>query len=263
MTDLKNHRRGFTLIEMALVLAIISLLVGAVVGGSILLRQSEIDTALNDFGKYTAAVKSFKMQYGSMPGDLLDATDYWTSAGGSGLATDNNCSDNVTASSTCNGDGNGQIGGSVEPYLAWQQLVLAGFINGSYSGKSNSWEGAVPGTNVPKSRVKGGDWSFAYKDTTSDTDNYDQALGNYLAFGNIVYGTDITRAPAISPGDAKQIDTKTDDGKPGTGRVIAMKPTFALTPDCAAANGAGDDDDTYKISYLSVACGLNMSLTLK
>lgn len=270
MKTADSHRDGFTLIEIALVLVVIGLMIGGIVGGSKLVQQSQLQTVINDYGKYSAAVRNFKTQYGGFPGDLIDATDYWNSGGGTGAATDNTCQSGITASKTCNGDGDGNIASSsYEPYLAWQQLVLGKFLEGSYTG-APSGNGAVPGTNVPKSRISGAGFSLWYKAATgalatppaaADANQYDQDLSNYLAFGATV-AAGLTQGPAITPSDASQIDTKSDDGAPGTGRVVAMKPAFAQTPNCVVSPGA-DNAATYQVTFQANACGLNMSLTLK
>lgn len=253
-----HARSGFTLVEVAIVLVTIGLLIGGVVGGVALQRHSEMQTVISDYGKYTAAVNNFKAQYGGLPGDLIDATSYWNSGGGTGNATDATCESGVAAAATCNGDGDGEMSDSIEPYLAWQHLAFAKLVEGSFTGVDVS-SGAEPGTNVPKSRIKGGGWSFSYKAATSaDANTYDQALSNYLAFGAEV-SNNITQGALLTPSEAWYVDTKADDGKPGVGRIVTRKP--AALANCATS--AVDATAEYNLDYKTEACGLNMSLTLK
>ncbi len=248
-----TRRHAFTLVEMSIVLSIIALLIGVVVGGVALLKQSEVQTVLADFAKYNAAVNNFQVQYGGLPGDLIDATSYW---GDTASCDDSN---DAGTPGTCNGSSNGRIsagdGDGNEPYRAWQHLMLSRLVDGNFSGVA-SGGGAAPGVNVPKSRVQGAGWTFDYRSTAADANNYAQVLANYLAFGAAISGA-ITQGAAITPTEAWQIDGKADDGKPGTGRIVSMKDGSAQAPNCASSATA------YNVQFNNTACGLNMSLTLK
>jgi hypothetical protein len=102
-------------------------------------------------------------------------------------------------------------------------------------------------------------WSFSYKATTSgDTNQYDQDLSNFLAFGASVTNG-LTQAAAITPTEAWQVDTKMDNGLPGNGRVVTLKP--ASLANCATS--AVDATADYNRTSDTVACALNLSLTLK
>lgn len=262
MKNLPTKNRGFTLLEFAVVLAVIGLLVGAVIGGNSLMKQSELQSVLSDYSRYTTAVAQFRQQYGGLPGDLLDATNFW--------GDDNaNCADAAVTDGTpgtCNGDGDADMSDATsavraEAYRAWQHLMLAKYIEGNFTGSAGGGGNthSVIGTNVPKSRIQGAGWSFSYKAATAaNAAQYDQELLNFLAFGKSVTNG-LTQAAVITPSDAWQVDTKVDNGMPGTGRVVTLKTT-------QLANCATSDTDataTYNRTYTSPACSLNMSLTLK
>jgi prepilin-type N-terminal cleavage/methylation domain-containing protein len=61
--------RGFTLVEMAIVLVIIGLLLGAVLRGSQLVRNARVKALANDLRGYYAAVYTFMDKNGRLPGD--------------------------------------------------------------------------------------------------------------------------------------------------------------------------------------------------
>ncbi len=61
--------RGFTLVEMAIVLVIIGLLLGAVLRGSQLVRNARVKSLSNDLRSYYAAVYTFMDKNGRLPGD--------------------------------------------------------------------------------------------------------------------------------------------------------------------------------------------------
>jgi prepilin-type N-terminal cleavage/methylation domain-containing protein len=260
-----HHRRrwaeAFTLIEMSIVLAIIGIIVGGIYAGTNVLKQSELQTVIADYTKYSAAVAQFNQQYGGMPGDLLDGTNYW--------GDDNaNCADAAVTDGTpgtCNGNGDGAIATTGESFRGWQQLQLAKLIDGNFTGTGAA---AVVGTNVPRSRITNAGWSLWNKPATGalanppvapDTDKYDPSLSNLLMFGSpaTIDAVTLTPGPAITAPEAWQIDKKIDDSLPSTGRTLALKPSpSTITPNCVSGTA-------YNIADLSVSCSLMMSLTLK
>lgn len=56
--------RAFTLVELSIVLVIIGLLVGGVLAGTSMLKQSELQTVISDYTKYSTAIAQFTQQYG-------------------------------------------------------------------------------------------------------------------------------------------------------------------------------------------------------
>jgi prepilin-type N-terminal cleavage/methylation domain-containing protein len=251
-----HHRlrsTAFTLVELSIVLAIVGLVVGGIMAGTGMLKQSELKSATAEYSKYSAAVAQFNQQYGGLPGDLLDATNYW--GDDNAACADATVTDGTPG--TCNGDSDGDMSDGDEPYRAWQQLVLANFISGSFTGVI-SGGGAVPGTNTPKSAISSAGWSFGNKATTAaNANDYDNGLSNFLALGAPIASA-LTQAAAITPQDAWQVDTKFDDGSPSLGRIMTRKPA-ALT-NCASS--AVDATATYNRPFTGIACSLNMSLTL-
>lgn len=76
----KVRDRGFTLVELAIVLVIIGLLLAAVLRGSEMVRNARIKGIQNDLRGYFAAVYTFLDRMGRLPGDTdrdgrIDDTD--------------------------------------------------------------------------------------------------------------------------------------------------------------------------------------------
>ena len=260
----RHHRQAFTLVELSIVLAIIGILVGSIVAGSSLLRQSEVQTIISDYTKYSTAVAQFARQYGGQPGDLLDATNYWGD-------DSTNCADAAvtnTTPGTCNGNGNGEIVTATgtapanmnEPFRAWQHLQLANYIDGTFSGVTAGTIGgtdltAAPGVNIPRSRITNAGWSLFHYSAVDVANRYDQNVGNFLMFGT-VNGNKLTRGAAIKANEAWQIDKKIDDARPAFGRIVTLKPAFLAN----CATSATDATAEYKVTDTSTACSLMMGI---
>ena len=63
-----HKKRGFSLIELAIVLVIIGLLSGGVLIGQSLIRNAELQAAINEVGKYKDAIATFQQKYIELPG---------------------------------------------------------------------------------------------------------------------------------------------------------------------------------------------------
>lgn len=99
--EMKNQK-GFTLVEIAIVLVVIGLLLGGVLKGQELLENGRIRKALNDFNTIAAATFTYQDRYRRLPGDDDEASRFT----------------GVTAS-TEEGDDNGLIGSDGTTSDAW------------------------------------------------------------------------------------------------------------------------------------------------
>jgi len=110
--------RGFTLIELAVVIVIISLLMLVLFKGSALIgtgQSQQVLAAVKDLG---AGVAQFRSTYRYLPGDMPDAATRLP-----GVAVCNP----VGAPTTANGDGNGRVD-AVEVQCVTEHLFRAGII---------------------------------------------------------------------------------------------------------------------------------------
>jgi prepilin-type N-terminal cleavage/methylation domain-containing protein len=243
--------KGFTLLELSIVLVIIGLIVGGITVGSEMMRQSQIQSIGRDYGMYQAAVNAFVLKYNALPGDIRNARDYWPVAG---TTTAQPCA----AGAGMNGDADGLIESTApinngEDARAWQHLNLSGILPGNFTGWILS-SGIRVGMEIPESKVQGaGYWLRSTRTQAGGTcaassSAINGKLGNFLLLS--VQENGGNRYPsmaALAPVDALTIDTKYDDGKPNSGKIAGL-------------NGTGTDCDggtsDYDITQSSAACRL-------
>ena len=107
--------KGFTLVEIAIVLVIIGLLLGGILKGQEMITQAKIKNVIADMSGVSAAMYGYLDRYRALPGDDGKA-DRWTGA--------------------TKGDGNGVIVGAwteagKESTYFWDHLRRSGFVSGS------------------------------------------------------------------------------------------------------------------------------------
>jgi prepilin-type N-terminal cleavage/methylation domain-containing protein len=213
-----KNQKGFTLVEMAIVLVIIGLLLGGVLKGQELIDNSRIKNAINDLKGISAANNGYFDRFHAQAGDdgpiaTLQArslTGAWATvnlAGNSdGLLT-------VTAAQTFNGGG--------ENATFFQHTRAAGFLAGNHTLTAAA---ALP------------------------TNSFGGLIG--------VTGTAVTGMPINSkyvcmsrvPGKAaRAIDTSMDNGTPNSGSVWATLAVAGANTVPGAAAATYVDESFYTI----------------
>lgn len=262
-----QNRHAFSLVELSIVLVIIGLLIGGVLAGQSLIRAAELRSLVTDVNNFTSAVQNFRDQYKALPGDMLNATNYW----GAAHANAATCTSTIgTGTQTCNGTGDGFVsgpnGGNIdlnERFRFWQHLANAGFITGTYTGVSTpvNGNGTSLGNNVPKSRLANSGYSayseFSASSLANDFFNIDPP-NNIIVAGAQATGSD-TYLPNMSAAEAQNIDTKTDDGKPAYGKVQSFRLGSAAGPTCTTSTTATTAN--YALSLTGNICTLYFFFT--
>jgi len=192
-------QKGFTLIEIAIVLVIIGLLLGGMLKGQELITNTRVKRIINDFNSISAAVLSYQDRYNATPGD------------------DANAASRFAAPANINGGGNGTLAGNwddaagttSESRLFWLHLRASGLIAGSTTGGVTGAGGNQPGN--------------AYGGIIGADDDNMGLTGIVVCQGNI-------------PEDiAALVDNQIDDGVSNTGRLLAA--TGATSNAAAATAG--------------------------
>lgn len=245
-----KNNKGFTLIELSIVLVIIGLLVGGVLVGRDLIHQAELRSVVTDWSQFETATRTFKLKYNCIPGDCVNAAQFGLGASGNG----NKYTEHSSA--------------STETWQFWTHLATAGLVAGSYTGtygatntmNGNSLDDATIGVNVPGSKISGIGYSIWYPlpvfalsaapvfggspinpATHFIATGADTSSGNYQTLG--------AKMTAL---DSRDIDIKADDGVASTGIVRAHYNNAAHDITCLTGTTT---DYTYDIAASGI-CNL-------
>lgn len=250
-------KQGFSLVELSIVLVILGLLTGGILAGQNLIRASELRAVTTEYNRWNAAVNTFRDKYFALPGDFRDATKFW----GTDPDGCNTHTVYVAKKETCDGTGDGNVTG-YETYRFWQQLANAGLIEGSYTGVTGPTanDHSIIGENVPRSRLGNAGWSIWLNlvNTTfaqSESNWFERTYGSWpLVFGGYAANNE-TQAAVLKPEEAWNIDTKVDDGKAGTGKVLAFENYDNACHNQTAGNTPAATAE-YLLTNSNVACNL-------
>lgn len=254
-------QRGFSLVELSIVLVILGLLTGGILAGQSLIRAAELRSISTDLSRYHTAINTFRDKYFAFPGDFGKATDFFGIRTGSASTTgsDTACVSVLTSTTgTCNGVQDGLLNNNTaqwpsqplsERYLFWQHLALAGLIEGSYTGAYTT----AGYTNRPPAKAANGQWSATYLDP-----GFTGGMigGNFV--GNIITAVSGSNYQLMSPEETWNVDTKLDDGRPGTGMVFVDQMSATTMPNCATTNNASDS--VYSLSNPAKLCSPRLKL---
>lgn len=234
INNIRKDEKGFTLVELAVVMIIIGLLIGGILKGQELITNARVTSTIGQMEGLSAAYHDFRNQYNALPGDLSPAN---------AAARIGNCAAIVA----CNqgGDGNGQLASDIgaaaaagESTAFFGHLLAAGYI----TGMDGTIAGPGFGLSTPSSSVEGG---FLIGDTREGVAGFNAAEfrpGIYLvqagdATNNVGNGTG-----TLTGQQAASIDRRLDDGIPSTGSIVgdsgALCRTAVLVYNQAATNSS-------------------------
>lgn len=222
MKQLKNQK-GFTLVEIAIVLVIIGLLLGGVLKGQELIENGKVKRAAKDMDGVVSAFHSYNDRYTRLPGDdgplatLTARGGNWTTvtqAGNNNGVILSNAADTWT--------------GGNENDNFWQHLKAAGFITGN---PADAGVAALPRNPF------GGLMGFTNAAVMASTaGNAATALtGNKVCLSQV-------------PGKlARTLDSNLDDGLPNRGSLRATTGSVGANTVPGTAATAYSEDTPYTV----------------
>jgi prepilin-type N-terminal cleavage/methylation domain-containing protein len=214
---MKKSQKGFTLVEIAIVLVIIGLLLGGILKGQEMITQAKIKNVIADVTGVSAAMYGYQDRYRALPGDDKGATRW----GG--------------ATPAKGGDGNGVIDGAYnytgatppESLHFWDHLRRAGFVGGQ--GSENPFN-AVSGKMGVQTGDGAGGGVLAVSGPATE-----QFTGLILCTAN------------LPDKIAVSVDAQMDDGKGKTGSVRGIKGGGNPSPTAIAEDYTEDGVSTYLV----------------
>lgn len=230
------RQKGFTLIEMSIVLVIIGLIIGGILKGQEIIESSRQKNLITQVNAVRAALTTFQDRYRAIPGDYSLATTRIS-----------------TATGFTNGNGNGVVGTTVSAAASiaaptnaadgenvnfWVHLFGARLIEGvtatGTAGTTFGENSPLPATAFPGSGLSV--IHGTYNDFSADTKQ---------AHWVVVHRGTTSAAAALSPRQMYGLDLKTDDGIPSRGTFRS-----SLATNCGTSGGTAD----YAASNDAVGC---------
>ncbi|WP_334118306.1 type II secretion system protein [Limnobacter sp.] len=193
---MKQHpQHGFSLLELAIALAVVAILAGGVLKGRELLNSARVHATVTDIANLETAISAFQARYSALPGDFIAAA----AAGLSGTG----------------GDGNGLIEGD-ETCDVFTHLQLSGFIQGDFRAGTDTSGNCTPGSLMENQFSS----HYLLSNTLQGANSRENAM-------TLLLGEN------ISVSRLAEIDRKLDDGNPlrGTVQVLDNEETLCTTKD--------------------------------
>ncbi|MBI3527586.1 MAG: prepilin-type N-terminal cleavage/methylation domain-containing protein [Betaproteobacteria bacterium] len=198
----RNNNKGFTLVEIAIVLVIIGLLLSGVLKAQELINNAKVKRYATDFHNIPIMLYGYQDRFKALPGDDAQVVTHLPAA---------------TLAATPTGTvGNGMINGvwnsatnSDETCLFWQHVRLAGLAPGSAT-----VDCSLPSSDYWPKNGNGG--QIGIQSNTGFVTMTGTMNGSYIICSTNILGQYVL-----------QLDATLDDGDPATGSMRAIQTTSA------------------------------------
>lgn len=240
-----KSQKGFTLVELSIVLVIIGLIVGGVLVGQDLINAAKIRAHVSQLEKFDAGASTFRAKYNFRAGDgVRGQVDAFFGANVLVPGNGDGTIDDGVAGNTNTFDA------EIENY--WQYLTVAALIPGVPIGTLNPavMPNSCTDCTLPESSLGRGFITLGSK----DNDPTSAVSGSLLYYFTTDENADNANINTVlTPAEAFGVDSKLDDGRPNTGIIRAyggdgMAGSDVASPQAAlfgSATGCTTDaDDT-------------------
>ncbi len=214
-------KKGFTLIEITIVVVVIALIIGGVLLGRDLISAAKAISQVSQFSQYQHATEIFESKYNALPGDMppeLAATlQFQVRAGTSGRG--DNSRNYMHPNSLLTDFYVEEVG--YEKTLYWRDLSESKLIPETFNTATDACPPITAGEMelyFPRAKLDDGSHIFLYSGGNEQKNYYE--LTKMVAVAASLSCMP-TRAHATRPAIAYMIDSKMDDGLPRTGSVLS------------------------------------------
>ena len=252
--------KGFTLIELAIVLVIMGLMVGGVLAGRDLIEQTAIRNTLKKLKDYDTALIMFQSKYNCLPGDCAKANAFGLTA-------------NSAFGADADGNGNGtnyldSVSGYFDGEMTnfWIHLSNSGLLKESYQQEVPNCDSSTPcgstaGSAFPSAGV--GNGIAAFSDSPIGKTYFLLGTAKTLGLIEATAGIeDSISANSLTPVQSYIMDKKIDDGRPRLGKMRVYSYLWPFPELIDDESNADTEDcyssDAYNINVSAYTCSLKM-----
>ena len=194
---MKSNKKGFSLIELSIVLIIIGLLVASMVGGARLIKSAELRAVMSELRNYQTALNAYYTATGELPG----------SSGSSQMNFTDSCS-------------------------AWAALATEGIIDSKlpsfttsgskYTCATLSTTATFTDSNSVSSKLKGGLYAIGYNTDMGENVIFITTGGEIVSKLTDASSSSKVSKASITRKDAQFLDEKMDNGIIDSGKIYSF-----------------------------------------